>query len=230
MGALHDGHLALVAKARALADRVIATIFVNPLAVRRQRGPRPLSAAGSARPAKLEAAGCDLLSAAVRRAISIRTASRPMSASRGQRALGRRGPARAISTASRRLSPSCSSRPRPDIAIFGEKDFQQLAVIRRMTRDLGLASGDRRRADRARCRRPRVVVAQRLSQPRTSGAAGPAAALEGARERSSRERVDAALGVARCSLEQAGFATIDYVALVDAATLEPLESRPATCG
>jgi pantoate--beta-alanine ligase len=107
---------------------------------------------------------------------------------------------------------------RPDIAIFGEKDFQQLAVIRRMNGDVGLGveivgAPTVRDADG-------LALSSRnayLSEDERKRALALPQALEGAREAiQSGDRVDTALGAARRQLEQAGFAPIDYVALVDA--------------
>ena len=194
---------------RRRADRVAATIFVNPLQFGAERGSRPLSAAGGGGRAMLEDAGCDLLwLPSVERHLSRRLRDqgqrRRRVASAGK---ARRGPA--ISTASRRSSPSCCSSVRPDVALFGEKDFQQLAVIRRMVADLGHAGRDRRRADGARAGRPRPVVAQRLSVAPTSGSARSRLpqALEAARDaiRRRRRRSPTSLDEAKQSLVEAGF-------------------------
>lgn len=137
MGNLHDGHLALVAAARERADVVIATIFVNPM----QFGP---SEDLDAYPrtleddqAGLEAAGCDLLFAPEVRTIY----PRPLEAqtriavpevTEGLCGASRPGHFDGVTT----IVGMLFNLVQPDLACFGEKDYQQLAVIRRMVADL----------------------------------------------------------------------------------------------
>ena len=114
---------------------------------------------------------------------------------------------------------------RPDMAIFGEKDFQQLAVIRRLVADLGISVEivgvpTVREADGLALSSRNAYLSleerqQALALPR---------ALETAREAiRSGAPVFEALYQAHASLRDGGFSRIDYFALVDAATLEPLE-------
>lgn len=137
MGALHEGHMALVAAAQLAAERVVVSIFVNPT----QFGdPKDLAAYPrtlEADRALLEDAGVDALFApdvaeiypegdetiveTVRLAGAFHGAVRP-------------GHFRGVATVVLKLFNIV----RPDIALFGEKDYQQLAVIRRMVRDLFL--------------------------------------------------------------------------------------------
>jgi pantoate--beta-alanine ligase len=114
---------------------------------------------------------------------------------------------------------------RPNVALFGEKDFQQLAVIRRMAVDLGLGvevvgvptvrDGDglalsSRNAYLSGDERQRALALPRALERAREAIAGGGA-------------VGAALEEAKRSLAAAGFGPVDYVALVDAASLEPLE-------
>lgn len=137
MGALHEGHLSLVRLARARADRVVASVFVNPT----QFGPGedfeayPRDEATDA--ALLAAAGCDLLFAptvaemyppGAATTVCVAGVSEPMD---GQ---ARPGHFAGVATVVTKLLNQC----RPDVAVFGEKDFQQLQVIRRLVRDLDL--------------------------------------------------------------------------------------------
>ena len=117
---------------------------------------------------------------------------------------------------------------RPDIALFGEKDYQQLAVIRRMEADLALgvmvqgietvrdADGlalSSRNAYLSPDERARAVALPRALAAARDAIVGGAAVVE-------------ALDLAKTALSAAGFVRIDYLALVDATTLEPVE-KPA---
>ena len=137
MGALHDGHLALVAEARRRADRVVATIFVNPLQFNDpadlERYPRQVESDL----AKLEAAGCDLVwlpGAAELYPAGFATTVSVAGVSERWEGEHRPGHFDGVATVVAKLFFATM----PDVAVFGEKDFQQLAVIRRLTVDLAL--------------------------------------------------------------------------------------------
>lgn len=135
MGALHAGHLALVRRGRELAERVVASIFVNPAQFGPQedfsRYPRPVERDC----ALLEAEGCDLVFLPAVAEIyppgsdTWVTVEGP---SQGLEGESRPGHFRGVATVVAKLF----NLVQPDLAIFGEKDAQQLAVIRRLTRDL----------------------------------------------------------------------------------------------
>ncbi len=225
MGALHAGHMALVEQARRRAGRVTATIFVNPMqfGAGEDLGRYPRQEAADA--AMLEQAGCDLLWLPAVSDIYPQGFATTVSVSGlSERWEGEARPGHfdGVATVVAKLLLTV----RPDFAVFGEKDFQQLAVIRRMAADLGLGTeiagvptvrdGDGLAlssrnaylsADERNCALalPHVLEAARV------------AILSGA-------PVAAALAAARQSIEGAGFASVDYVALVDAATLEPLSA------
>ncbi|MCF2515268.1 pantoate--beta-alanine ligase [Sphingomonas sp. G124] len=225
MGALHAGHMALVDAARAKADRVVASIFVNPL----QFGPSedldryPRQESEDAR--LLEHHGCDLLwmpSAAQLYPPGYATTVSVSGVSERWDGAARPGHFAGVATVVAKLFTSV----RPDMAFFGEKDFQQLAVIRRMTADLGLgvtihgvatvrdADGLALSSRNAYLNADQRV--QALALPRTLEEAADAI-LAG-------EAVQAVLDDAKGKLSDAGFSRIDYFALVDAATLEPLDA------
>ncbi|WP_290783829.1 pantoate--beta-alanine ligase [Halomonas sp.] len=137
MGNLHDGHLALVAAARAHAEVVIATIFVNPMQFGAGEDldayPRTLDEDQ----AGLETAGCDLLFApetatVYPRGLEGQTRIVVPDVTDGLCGASRPGHFDGVSTVVGMLF----NLVQPDIACFGEKDYQQLAVIRRMVADL----------------------------------------------------------------------------------------------
>jgi pantoate--beta-alanine ligase len=226
MGALHEGHLALIAHARARADRVIATIFVNPtqFGLNEDFTRYPRDEAGDA--AKLAGASCDLLFAPD--AAEMYPAGFATTVSAGPLAAplcGRFRPGHfdGVATVVTKLLLQAHAH----IACFGEKDYQQLQIIRRVARDLdidctiegvpivresdGLAlssrnaylTPDERRIAPAIHRVLVDAVAQvaRGVSPQDAAVAGSAA------------------------LRQAGFDKIDYLELVDAENLQPLVDR-----
>lgn len=224
MGALHAGHVALVEAARAEADRVVASIFVNPL----QFGPTedldryPRQEAEDA--ALLQHHGCDLLWLPTADELyppGFATTVSVAGVSERWDGAARPGHFDGVATVVAKLFTAV----RPDLAFFGEKDFQQLVVIRRMESDLGLGVDIRgvptvRDADG-------LALSSRnayLSADESSRALALPRALEQAREAIlGGEPVEAALDDARRKLSAAGFNRIDYFALVDSATLNPLD-------
>ncbi len=226
MGALHAGHLALVEQARRAADRVAATIFVNPLQFGANEDFGRYPRQEGADSAMLEQAGCDLLWIPPPEAVyplGFATQVRVAGLSERWEGEARPGHFEGVATVVAKLL--CAVRP--DVALFGEKDFQQLAVIRRMTLDLqlgveiigvpivrdpdGLALSSRN--------------AYLSKEERGRALALPTALNEAAERVRSGAGVGEALEQAKARLREAGFERIDYVALVDAQTLEPLE-RP----
>lgn len=226
MGALHEGHLALVREARARADKVVASIFVNPLQFNDKadldRYPRDEDA--DAR--KLEGAGCDLLwmpSAADFYPEGFATTVHVDGITERWEGEHRPGHFDGVATVVTKLFTNT----RPDLAIFGEKDFQQLALIRRFTRDLnlgvdivghmtvreedGLAMSSRNALLSSDERTTAVVLNHALKEARRDILAG--------------KEVKTVLSGARAKLTKAGFGPIDYVAYVDPDTLEPLDKR-----
>jgi pantoate--beta-alanine ligase len=135
MGALHEGHLSLVAIARRHAPRVVASIFVNPsqFAPHEDFDSYPRHPERDA--ALLARAGCDLLFIPDRETIypeGFGTWIEPQGAAQGLETDFRPHFFRGVATVVARLLQLV----RPDIAVFGEKDAQQLAVVRQLVRDL----------------------------------------------------------------------------------------------
>lgn len=223
MGALHAGHIALIEEAKRAATRVVASIFVNP----RQFGPSedldryPRREMADIR--MLTEAGCDLLWAPTVEEMypaGFATNIAVSGVSEGLDGASRPGHFDGVATVVAKLF----NQVRPDVALFGEKDYQQLAVIRRMAADLdfgieiigvltqreddGLALSSRN-AYLVEDDRQRAVAL-----PRTLGVT--------ARDIGRGADVATALADAEAALVAAGFDAVDYVALVDAVTLRPI--------
>jgi pantoate--beta-alanine ligase len=225
MGALHGGHVALVAAARAAgATHVVASIFVNPT----QFGPTedfdryPRNEAADA--AALATAGADLLFAPdVATIYPAGHATMVRVAGLGDVLDGAARPGHfdGVATVVAKLLIAATA----DLAVFGEKDWQQLAIIRRLVADLalpveivgativrdadGLALSSRNAYLTADERARAIALPLALAASRD--------ALRGGAE------VAATLATAAATLVAAGFASPDYVALVDA-DLRPLTS------
>jgi pantoate--beta-alanine ligase len=226
MGALHAGHMALVAEARKRADTVVATIFVNPkqFGANEDLSRYPRREAEDAK--MLEDAGCDLMWVPSLTDIyppGFATTIHVAGVSERWEGEARPGHFDGVATIVARLL----LRVRPDLALFGEKDFQQLAVIRRMVSDLSLpvevaSVPTVREADG-------LALSSRnayLSPQQREQAVAIPNALEGARAAIlSGTNVEDVLEEARASLLDRGFSHVDYFALVDSATLEPVR-RP----
>jgi pantoate--beta-alanine ligase len=225
MGALHAGHMALIAEAKRRADKVAATIFVNPAQFNDpadlERYPR--TEADDAR--KLEDARCDLLWAPPVAEIyppGFATTVHVSGVSERWEGEHRPGHFDGVATVVAKLLLSV----RPEVAIFGEKDFQQLAVIRRLVADLNLGVEI---VGIPTIREPDGLALSsrnaQLSADERGRAAALAKALNSAREAIlAGSPVETALDEAKNLLRNAGFSRIDYLALVDAATLEPLDA------
>lgn len=214
MGALHEGHLTLVREAGQRADRVVASVFVNPtqFAAHEDLGTYPRQEARDAE--LLAGAGCDLLFA---------PSVEEMYPAGATTTINVGGPAEGLEGAFRPqmfggvalVVAKLLNQVQPDVAVFGEKDWQQLMVVRRLVRDLdlptviigsptmrddhGLALSSRN----AYLSGPELEIARRLNG--VLAEAGAAA--------SSGRRLEVLEQEAGAALLRAGFSQVDYVAV-----------------
>ncbi|QIG54364.1 pantoate--beta-alanine ligase [Altererythrobacter sp. BO-6] len=235
MGALHEGHLTLVREARAQCDHVVASIFINPT----QFGPNedldayPRQLAEDS--AMLEAEGVALLWAPTVEAMypaGFATSITVSGVSEGFCGAARPGHFDGVATVVCKLF----NQVMPDKAFFGEKDFQQLAVIRAMARDLDLTRPHVRDIVGV----PTVREADGLAMSsrnrylspanRAAAAALPRAMQSAIAQIEGGCDVATALAALEAELLEAGFASIDYAALADAQSLTQLarlEGKPS---
>jgi pantoate--beta-alanine ligase len=224
MGALHAGHLTLVEAAKARADRVIASIFVNPLQFNDPGDLARYPRQEAEDAAKLEEAGCDFLwlpTADQLYPAGFATTVRVAGVSDRWEGEHRPGHFDGVATIVSKLFIATL----PDVAIFGEKDWQQLAVIRRMTADLGLpieiiGHPTIREEDGLAMSSRNALLGQEARET------APALfRLMGELAGAIAEGADPAneIGGMTGRLGEAGFGPIDYVAYVDGDSLEPLD-------
>jgi pantoate--beta-alanine ligase len=223
MGALHEGHRALMRHARALADSVVVTVFVNPLqfgpAEDLARYPRPFDADVKA----CAEEGADVVFAPVPDVVYpdgdpvVRVTAGPL----GDVLEGASRPGHfdgVLTVVAKLLHLT-----RPDVAVFGAKDAQQLVLVRRMVRDLdvgvtivgvetvreadGLALSSRNAYLSPDERTAALAISRALREAETVAPQGPAAVLVAAND-----VLDAEPGL-----------RVEYVALVDPDTLAPVD-------
>ena len=231
MGALHEGHLTLVREAKAKCDHVVASIFVNPT----QFGPNedldayPRQMAEDS--AMLEAEGVALLWAPSVDAMypqGFATNISVSGVSDGLCGASRPGHFDGVATVVCKLF----NQVMPDMAFFGEKDFQQLAVIRAMARDLDLTRPHVRNIIGMQTVREADGLAMssrnRYLSPlrRAAASALPNAMQLTIAQIEAGEDPAAALQTLLRMLQESGFDSVDYAELVDAVSLEPIKTTP----
>ena len=235
MGALHEGHLTLLREARAVCDHVVASIFVNPTQFGPNEDldayPRQLAEDSS----MLDSEGVALLWAPAIETMyphGFVTNISVSGVSEGFCGASRPGHFDGVATVVCKLF----NQVMPDVAFFGEKDFQQLAVIRAMARDLDLTRPHvediigvptvRESDGLAMSSRNRYLSPEN----RAAAAALPNAMQLAIAEIEAGQSPSVSLQTLQRVLLESGFDSVDYAALVDAKSLNPIDSflgRPA---
>ncbi|WP_338426976.1 pantoate--beta-alanine ligase [Sphingopyxis kveilinensis] len=223
MGSLHQGHLSLVRMARRIADHVVVSIFVNPT----QFGPNedfdayPRGEAQDA--AMLVEEGTSLLWAPDVGIMYPHGHSTHIEvAELGADYCGAARPGHFDGVAT--VVAKLFNQVRPDVAIFGEKDWQQLAIVRRMARDLDfgidiLGAPIARDADGLALSSRNAYLSP---DQRAAATAFPRALKAAAKAIAGGAEVADTLAKAETAIVAGGFDAVDYVALADADSLERL--------
>jgi pantoate--beta-alanine ligase len=223
MGALHAGHMALVEEARRHAAHVVASIFVNPTQFGESEDLARYPRREGTDVRMLEDAGVEILWApdvATMYPDGPEADVKAGPAAEGLDGESRPGHFDGVATVVARLFDQV----KPDVALFGEKDFQQLLVIRQMVDEQGLGVRivgvpTQRDADGLALSSRNIYL---TDEERRAARALPRALGEAAQAIAQGQEVAEALAKAREALAKAGFDPIDYVELRDAETLEPL--------
>jgi len=227
MGALHEGHLSLVRLARARCDRVVASLFVNPtqFAPHEDFDAYPRDEARDA--ALLAGAGCDLLYAPAVAAmyapgfsttVTVAGVSEPLD--------GQARPTHFAGVAT--VVAKLLLQAGPDVAVFGEKDYQQLQVIRRLVADLDIPVEI---VGAPIVREPDGLAMSSRNAYLTADERGRAPELHRAlAEAAQKVRAGAPVAEAEAGavavIQAAGFSRIDYVEVRDPADLSRLGPGP----
>lgn len=231
MGALHDGHVSLIKLGLEKADVAASSIFVNPTQFAAHEDLSTYPRAEESDLAKLEAAGCSFCYCPSPAEMyppgdSTRVAVKDLShilegAVRPHFFEG------VASVVSRLFLHVC-----PDVAVFGEKDYQQLLVIKRMTQDLGfgieiIGAPTMREADGLAMSSRNAYLSP---DERAQAVAVSQAMTEAVARIEAGERISATAENAQQALISAGFASVDYVAVRRADTLAPFGGDTAPVG
>jgi pantoate--beta-alanine ligase len=227
MGALHEGHLSLVRLALENADRVVVSLFVNPAQFAPHEDFDTYPRAEGRDAALLAGAGCNLLYAphaseiyppGFSTTVTVSGVSAPLEGERRPQFFG------GVATVVAKLLIQVA----PDVAVFGEKDYQQLQVIKRMARDLDIPAriigAPTRRAEDGLAlssRNAYLSAEERVVAGKLNGILARLALAVGAGG-----AVNTAEAIAANALMAAGFSSIDYIEVRHAEDLSPLGPGP----
>ena len=226
MGALHEGHLSLIRTAKQQCNYVAVTIFVNPTQFRAGEDFEGYPRTAEEDLAACRSCGVDLVLApdvATMYPGGELTAVHVPGVTDGLCGANRPGHFDGVATVVVKLLAQAA----PDAAFFGEKDYQQLIIIRRVAIDLDLGV---RIEGVATARAPDgLAISSRnaylSAQERAIAPALYATLMEAAGRIEDGADIEGACAQGRAALIAAGFAAVDYLQCVDAVTLEPVTTR-----
>ena len=230
MGALHEGHLTLVREAKRQAAHVCVSIFVNPLQFGQNEDLEAYPRRLQEDCALLEAEGVSLVWAPGTKEMypdGYATKILVAGVSEGLCGGSRPGHLDGVATVVCKLFHQVL----PDLAFFGEKDWQQLAVIRRMARDLNLTQPSHDRIIGVETVRETDGLAMSSrnaylsAEERAQAAVLPRAMKAAIAEIEAGKNVDQALAKLEKALTDGGFISVDYAELRDAQTLEHIQKQ-----